>query len=284
MIVEDPESLQGWRASSLQSREGRVKVVFDKEMAGRYDSWYLSPAGRHVERMENDLILDLLKPAKGQSLLDVGCGTGNHLLFFRQMGLEVVGVDPSEAMLEVARDKLGPTADLQLVWAEDLPFDDNSFDIVTLITSLEFSHRPFLALQEAFRVARDKVFIGALNPVSANGIHRKVEAVFRKTVYGQARFYSVWELRYMVRRVLGVCKVEWGSVIFLPLPLHGWDGALCRWIPRRRNPFGAFVGMRVEILYTHQAALLPLRRGWLGGRRAQVSAAGTAAGALGSQG
>lgn len=261
-----------------------MNVLFDKEMADRYDSWYLSPAGRHVELMETDLVLDLLKPTKGQSLLDVGCGTGNHLLLFRQMGLEVAGVDPSEAMLRVARDKLGHTAELHLAWAEELPFDDNSFDIVTLITSLEFSHRPFLALQEAFRVARAKVFIGVLNSMSANGIHRKLEALFRKTVYGRARFYSVWELRYMVRRVLGVCRVEWGSVIFLPLPLYGWDRALCHWIPRRRNPLGAFLGMRVEILYTHQAALLPLGRVWMGGQRAQVSPAGTTAGALGSQG
>jgi len=260
----------------------QVEYLFDKKMALQYDSWYQSAAGRHLQRMESDLILDLLRPAYGQSLLDVGCGTGNHLLLFRQMGLEVTGVDPSEAMLGVAREKLGHLADLRLATAEDLPFDDNSFDVVTLITSLEFSPRPFLALAEAFRVARATVFIGALNSLSANGIHRKLEAVFRDTVYRRARFYSVWELGYMVRRILGLCKVEWGSAVFFPLPLHGWDRFFCRWIPRRRNPFGAFLGMRVEILYTHRAALHPLGKGWMSPRRAEVSPAGTVARAPGS--
>jgi len=254
-----------------------MKPLFDEDVARRYDGWFLSPAGRYVEQVENELILDLLRPRAGQSILDVGCGTGNHLLLFHQMGLDVSGIDSSEPMLRVARDKLGHRVDLRLGVAEDLPYDDNSFDIVALISSLEFSLHPFRALSEAFRVARAQVFVAVLNRLSANGVQRKVEGLFRSTLYRHARFYSIWEIRYMVRRVLGVCGVTWGSVIWLPLRFHGWDRALAGWVPRRRNPFGAFLGMRVDILYTHQAVLNPLTARWAGAEGAGASPGALAA-------
>jgi ubiquinone/menaquinone biosynthesis C-methylase UbiE len=240
-----------------------MDILFDDEVAKRYDGWYLSPAGRYVERVENELLLDLLKPYRAQRLLDVGCGTGNHLLLFRQMGLDVTGIDPSAPMLRVARDKLGSHADLHVGVAEDLPFDDNSFDIVSIITALEFCADPFQALSEAFRVARARIIIGVLNRYSATGVERKVEGLFQPTLFRHARFYSIWGLRRMIRRILGRCEMEWASVIWFPLARHNWDRHLDRWLPRSRNPFGAFLGMRVEIPYTHQAVLNPLSARWL---------------------
>jgi ubiquinone/menaquinone biosynthesis C-methylase UbiE len=241
-----------------------MSPLFDENVARKYDSWFLSPAGRYVERVENDLIRELLRPRAGQSLLDVGCGTGNHLLLFHQMGLDVSGIDPSEPMLRVAREKLGHRAELRLGSAEDLPFEDNSFDIVSLVSSLEFSPHPTRALTEAARVARTHVFVAVLNGLSANGVQRKAEALFRPTLYRHARFYTVWELRYLVRKVLGESRTEWGSVIWLPLRFHHWDRALGGGAVRRRNPFGAFLGMRIDILYTRQTALNPLAAGWAG--------------------
>jgi ubiquinone/menaquinone biosynthesis C-methylase UbiE len=249
---------------------GGNNILFGEEVARRYDGWYLSPTGRYVERVENLLILDLLAPTAGQRLLDVGCGTGNHLLLFHQMGLDVTGIDPSEPMLHIARDKLGHRADLRVGVAEDLPFDDNSFDLGTVITALEFCEQPFRALAEAFRVGSEKVFIGVLNRLSFTGIQRKLEGVIRPTLYRHARFYSIWELQYMVRRILGVCRVTWGSVIWLPLPLRRWDQAVSGLIPRRKNPFGSFLGLQVELLYTHQAILNPLMAGWVGNQKPEV--------------
>lgn len=235
--------------------------IFDDSMAQRYDAWFLSPMGRHVEEVENQLILDLLRPQAGESLLDVGCGTGNHLLLFQQLGLDVCGVDPSEAMLRVAREKLGARAELRVASAEELPYEDNAFDIVSLISSLEFA-QPLHALSEAARVARSRVFVGVLNSFSANGLQRRVEALFRPTVYRKARFYNIWELQYLVRRVVGTCRVQWGSVLWLPLKFHSLDKKLSHWVPRLRNPLGAFLGMRVELGYTYRTLLEPIKTGW----------------------
>jgi|Deesub1362A_J573_1020465.scaffolds.fasta_scaffold00295_9 ubiquinone/menaquinone biosynthesis C-methylase UbiE len=241
-----------------------MEDLFDQRVAEQYDRWYLSPAGRHAERVENRLILELLRPRPGQCLLDVGCGTGNHLLLFQQHGLDVTGIDPSEPMLDVARDKLGHRAELRVGVAEDLPFDDNAFDLVTLIATLEFCQKPYRALAEAFRVAKEAVFVGVLNRFSAQGIHAKAEGLLKGTLYRHARCFSIWELRYMVQSLLGPCPMFWGSVIWLPLKFHSWDAWLHRWIPYRRNPFGAFLGMRVDMVYTHQARLHPLHSRVLG--------------------
>ncbi len=244
--------------------------IFDESMAKRYDQWFLSPMGRYVEEVENQLILDLLRPQAGESVLDVGCGTGNHLVLFRQLGLDVCGVDPSEPMLEVAREKLGKAAELRLASAEDLPYEDNAFDIVTLISSMEFAE-PLHALSEAVRVARSRVFVGVLNSFSANGLQRRMEALLRPTVYRNARLYNIWELQSLVHRVMGMCRVQWGSVLWLPLKLHSLDRKLGRWMPRMRNPLGAFLGMRVELRYTHRTLLDPITVGWTGGGKVDPS-------------
>lgn len=235
--------------------------LFDQEMAQRYDAWFMSPMGRHVEEVENQLILDLLRPQSGESLLDVGCGTGNHLLLFRQLGLDVCGVDPSEPMLQVAKEKLGAAAELKVASAEELPYEDNSFDIVTLISSMEFA-QPLHALSEAARVARSRVFVGVLNSFSANGLQRQLEALLKPTIYRHAKFYNIWELHCLVRRVVGTCRVQWGSVLWLPLKFYRLDRKLSHWMPRLRNPLGAFLGMRIELGYTYRALMEPLRSRW----------------------
>lgn len=253
------------------SREGGpLETLFDQNLAQRYDEWFSSPVGQYVKQMEEGLILELLRPEPGESLLDVGCGTGNHLILFRDLGLEVAGVDPSVHMLDVARKKLGARAELRLGRAEDLPFDDGSFDIVTMISSLEFS-QPRKALAEAFRVARSRVFIGVLNSFSTNGIQRKAEALIKPTIYRHARFYSVWELKSLVKRISSIYPLDWGSVILLPLRLYFLDQLLSRWVPKRRNPFGAFLGMRVDLLYTHRTVLNPLFTTWKDRAKARPS-------------
>lgn len=244
--------------------------LFDQELARRYDAWFMSPMGRHVEQVENQLILDLLKPRAGESLLDVGCGTGNHLLLFRQLGLDVCGVDPSEPMLQIAGPKLGGAVELKVASAEELPYEDNSFDIVTLISSMEFA-QPLHALSEAARVARSRVFVGVLNSFSANGFQRSMEALLKPTIYRHAKFYNIWELRSLVHRVVGTCRVQWGSVLWLPLRFYSLDRRLSRWMPRMRNPLGAFLGMRIELGYTYRALLDPISTGWAGPGKADPS-------------
>ena len=133
--------------------------VFDSTFARLYEQWLNSPEGISLDRLSTELIMRLLQPKRGERVLDIGCGTGNHLLIFYRMGLDVTGLDASAYMLDIARSRLGHRASLELGRAEDLPFDDNEFDITTLILTLEFLDDPLAALQEAGRVTRDRIFV-----------------------------------------------------------------------------------------------------------------------------
>jgi len=72
----------------------------------------------------------------GMKVLDVGCGTGTNLVLYHRAGCLVHGIDLSPSMLEVARDRLGKHADLRVGDASEMPYRDNSFDLVTSMLTL----------------------------------------------------------------------------------------------------------------------------------------------------
>ena len=218
-------------------------MSFDIDVAAEYDQWYQRPEGRYADALEKKLFLRLVQPQRGQSLLEVGCGTGHNLEFFSELGLNVTGTDSSEPMLQMAAKRLGPEARLLIGKANKLAFDNNSFDIVALITVMEFLSDPAGALKEAVRVSREKVYIGVLNKASILGIARRVEGRFRKSIYNQARFYTIWGIEGIVRRVLGNISLTWESVLFCPLGWHQYCHRVDRFLSFQRNPFGAFLGI-----------------------------------------
>ena len=226
-------------------------MIFDEEMTRSYDDWLQTPVGGYIDGKERELILALTMPKKGERLLDVGCGTGEHLLLFRERGCDVTGIEPSPFMLEIARQKLGNRADFHLGKAEDLPFSDNEFDIVTLITTLEFADDPEKAITEAIRVSRDRVFLGVLNKCSLIGAQRRLK-LFGPSVYHSARFFHIVELTAMVRNQLHGVRIQWGSVIFLPYGWYKFAGVMEESLPVMKNPFGAFVGLSFPVTFRYK--------------------------------
>lgn len=103
-----------------------------------------------------------LCPQKGR-LLDVATGTGDVLLgVLKHRGdLSMTGVDPSDGMLQIAREKLEKKAslykdaiDIQAADARKLPFRDNSFDVVTISWGIR-NVNPFQeGLREILRVLK----------------------------------------------------------------------------------------------------------------------------------
>ncbi|MBQ8702768.1 MAG: bifunctional demethylmenaquinone methyltransferase/2-methoxy-6-polyprenyl-1,4-benzoquinol methylase UbiE [Bacteroidales bacterium] len=77
------------------------------------------------------------------STLDVACGTGDMVVELMKHGCTVIGVDLSEEMMAIARQK-APTATYMIADAEHLPFEDNSFDVVTCA----FGVRNFVHLEQ----------------------------------------------------------------------------------------------------------------------------------------
>ena len=204
-------------------------------------------------------MIDMLKPASGDSVLDIGCGTGVNLIGLLDLGIQVTGIDASPYMLDIASRKVGNRVDLYQGYAEDLPFDDNSFNYACLFTTLEFVDNPQKALEEACRVAKDRIFIGVLNRYAIKGIQRRVKGMFTSTIFNHAQFFSVWELKQRIRKIVGLTPVSWRTVCQLPSQSGKIANSLEQNKILQRCPFGAFAGMVVTLVPKFRTRPLTMR-------------------------
>jgi SAM-dependent methyltransferase len=89
----------------------------------------------------------------GTVYLDAGCGAGMAAQIAAQRGARVSGLDAAENLLAIARTRL-PAGDFRIGELEDLPFPDNTFDLVTGFNSFQYAARPDVALAQAKRVTK----------------------------------------------------------------------------------------------------------------------------------
>lgn len=155
-----------------------------ESFSARYEAWF----DKHHEAYISELLaLRAHVPMVGRGL-EVGVGTGR---FAVPLGIEV-GLDPCREMIGVAIER-GVEA-VEGV-AEQLPFSDNSFDYILIVTTICFVDSPKEILAEALRVLRPegKLIIGFIDRNSAMGQQydaHKAENVF----YEDATFFSADEV------------------------------------------------------------------------------------------
>ncbi|MBA3716791.1 MAG: class I SAM-dependent methyltransferase [Actinobacteria bacterium] len=108
--------------------------------------------------------LELL-PAAGRRTLDLGCGEGRVGAELARGGHTVVGVDASPAMVEMARER----HEALVADAGDLPFEDDSFDLVVAYMSVMNLDDPEAGIREAARVLEPggRLCIAVVHPVAA---------------------------------------------------------------------------------------------------------------------
>jgi|GEM_PF-3005645 len=123
--------------------------------------------GKRLEKREREILTAL--SADARSVLDVGCGCGRHVRFFRSLGKFVIGVDISLAMLRHARKKSNDN--FVLASAHALPFRSRTFELVVClgntIGSLEGISKEGVAnfyeicgaIREMIRVAKKRLTI-----------------------------------------------------------------------------------------------------------------------------
>jgi SAM-dependent methyltransferase len=112
----------------------------------------------------------------GQRVLEVGCGTGVFLRAAADRGAHVVGVDASESLLALARERV-PDAELHRADMQFLPFENDSFDVVAGFNSFFFAEDMLAAIREAGRVARpgSPVVIQVWGPPERNSLEAMKE-------------------------------------------------------------------------------------------------------------
>ena len=100
-----------------------------------------------------NLILERAAVAPGTRFLDMGCGTGELCRLAADLGAAVSGIDAAAGMVERARARL-PGADIRIGAIENLPWGDDSFDLVTGFNSFQFAADRLDGFREARRVTR----------------------------------------------------------------------------------------------------------------------------------
>jgi len=174
-----------------------VKQIFD-DWPERYDRWFETPLGKAVLATERDLVLDMLRPERGERILDAGSGTGIFTDAFLARGADVMGLDISFAMLRRAAEKnaalagRGVAADMM-----HLPFGDCGFDKTVSVTALEFIPDAPRAVGELFRVTKRGgiVVVATLNSLSPWADRRLADArLDRSSVFNRVVFRSPAEL------------------------------------------------------------------------------------------
>ncbi|MCB1519149.1 MAG: class I SAM-dependent methyltransferase [Hyphomicrobiaceae bacterium] len=219
------------------------------ELPAAYRRWRASELGRITDRIEEQLILDLIGPASGKRLLDVGCGDGVFSVRLAQAGADVTGLDLDPRGLAAARRR-ATEAGLTIVLAEgdaqSLPFADGAFDIVVAVTVLCFVPAPERAVREMARVLRPggRLVIGELGRCSIWAAKRRIAGWLRAKTWRAARFRTAGELKQLTIKAGLLAETARGAVCY---PSYGlcarWLSSLDRRVSRLTTFGAAFIAL-----------------------------------------
>ncbi|WP_394232785.1 demethylmenaquinone methyltransferase [Niallia oryzisoli] len=140
-----------------QTKEEKVHHVFEK-IYDHYDKMNSVISFKQHVKWRSD-IMKMMNVQKGSKALDVCCGTADWTIALAEaVGPEgeVIGLDFSQNMLKVGREKVRHLQQVELVHgnAMELPFPDNSFDYVTIGFGLRNVPDVMQVLKEMHRVVR----------------------------------------------------------------------------------------------------------------------------------
>jgi SAM-dependent methyltransferase len=154
---------------------------------------------------ERPAMLALAGDVAGRRILDAGCGSGPLFATLRDRGAVVTGFDKSAGMVELARQRLGDGADLQVAeLGSPLPFPDDTFDDVTASLVLHYLEDWGPALAELRRVLKPggRLIASVDHPFVTNLAHREAGRepdyfatynwVEEWSVGGQTALFSFW--------------------------------------------------------------------------------------------
>jgi len=166
-----------------------VKIESFEKYSKEYDEWFIR--NKNIYLAELNAIKSFIP--SGKSGVEIGVGSGRFAL---PLGIKV-GVEPSKKMAEISRNR---GIQVYEAVAEKLPFNDNNFDFVLMVTTICFVDDLAKSFQEAYRILKNEGFIviGFVDKESKLGKQyqlKKEESKF----YRNATFYSVKETISLLR-------------------------------------------------------------------------------------
>jgi ubiquinone/menaquinone biosynthesis C-methylase UbiE len=167
--------------------------------------------GKHSREIYDD-VLQKLGQFSFNKLLDVGCGTGNLLSrISSKYDTQIAGIDLSPNMLEIARHKLGENADLRLGDSENLPFDNDIFDMVICTDSFHHYPHPENVLTEIKRVLKLKGTSIIADPWAPTPFRQIFNIFMHFSKSGNVKLYSETEIRDLLGKT-GFNNIVWEKI------------------------------------------------------------------------
>jgi ubiquinone/menaquinone biosynthesis C-methylase UbiE len=182
----------------MESLKSRLKKTWE---AGDF-----SKVAKHIEEAAAEFI-DRLDIKPGTKVLDVACGSGNLAIQAAKKGADVTGVDIASNLVEAARkraEREGLKVRVDEGDAEDLPYEDGSFDLVMSMYGAMFAPRPDIVASELLRVAKPGGRIAMANwtPEGFAGQMFRLAGKYAPPPAGMARPVD-WGVEEIVRERFG---------------------------------------------------------------------------------
>lgn len=130
--------------------------------------------------------------------LDVSCGTGTVLSMLSGSPLEKYGVDFSEKMIEEAQHTIGNQAKLYVASAETMPFERDTFDVVTCSFAFHHYIHPTAVLQEFRRVMKPGATLIIVDPYILQPLRSMINPLLRFSNNGDYHMYGQKELNRLM--------------------------------------------------------------------------------------
>ncbi|MHA1341503.1 MAG: class I SAM-dependent methyltransferase [Promethearchaeota archaeon] len=219
----------------IESNKDRNERAFDVYEYRHKNDKYSFEQNNKIELIFQNVTKHRLK------LLEIGCGTAHWSIFFRRLGFDVIGIDISKAMLEIAQKKITAFGmdKIKCLNCDIFHLEDYiskileeereihiKFDIIAFITSLEFMENPRSTLSRAIYYLKEGGYIIAavLNADSYLGKKRKQNSIKiqnkgnsksddKVNIYENAFFFTANELKTLLVNSMIDFKTKFNSNI-----------------------------------------------------------------------
>lgn len=190
--------------------KARSKIYFDKQSTNFFDTF----DGKFCS-LTYEGVMQRIKTQPFNSILDVGCGTGAilSLVISEYKDIQACGIDLSEKMIEKSAELLGRSVQLIVGDSDNLPWADNSFDLVVCNSSFHHFPEPLKVLKEIRRVLNSNGKIIIADPWWSKPkrffINLFLDSPFN--YLGDVKIYSETETRKLLTEC-GFISIEWEIV------------------------------------------------------------------------
>lgn len=150
--------------------------------------------GKFVQPMYEALVKEINRTPGGK-LLDVGCGNGMLFTLLSEEQYEMFGIDFSENMITEAEKACGDKASFCVADAEKLPFDGDTFDMITCNASFHHYIHPDTVLMEMNRVLKPGGMLIIGDPYIPAFVRPLMNVLTKLSNEGDYHFYGMKEMK-----------------------------------------------------------------------------------------